>query len=35
MEFKKFKELQQKHISEMLKDVTNLFVVDVDKDELD
>jgi len=34
MEFKEFKELQQKHVAGMLKDITKLFVVGVDKEVL-
>lgn len=34
MEFEKFKELQQKHVSEILENQGVLFAVDVDKDEL-
>lgn len=34
MEFKKLKEIQQKHVAKMLEDQDHLFVVDVDKDDL-
>jgi len=34
MEFKEFKVMQQKHVSEMLKDATHLFEVNVDKDQM-
>jgi hypothetical protein len=34
MEFKEFKNLLQKHFSEMAKDASHLFEVGVDKDEM-
>ena len=34
MEFKRFKELVQNQFNEMTKDNANLFVIDLDKDEL-
>ena len=34
MQFREFKQLQQKHMEEMFTDISTLFVVDVDKDTL-